>query len=208
MGEAIMPKTANALGNRLSRRATGLLLAGLLQAGFVWALVEGLDIKLTNTLTPYIDVFIPKPAVKPPPQPVDTRERLPDEVNVPKPTLDIAEPRGGGTALTVFTPHPSQPGPVERGPVSLMATHTTPPYPPLDARLGNQGTVVLRLIIGPDGLVKAASVVRSSGFVGLDQAAEAWVMAHWRYQPAQRGGAAVESAANVAVTFNLRNGAN
>ena len=205
MGEAIMPKTA--IANRMSRRATGLCLAALLQAGLIWALVAGLDIKLSTTFTPYIDVFIPKPAVKAPPPPVDTRERLPDEVTVPKPTFESGEtPRD--TALSGFTAHPAQPGPVERGPVSLMATHTTPPYPPLDARLGNQGTVVLRLVIGPDGQVKAARVVRSSGFAGLDQAAQTWVVAHWRYQPAQRGGGAVESAANVAVTFNLRNGGN
>jgi protein TonB len=205
MGEAIMPKTA--IGNRMSRRATGLCLAALLQAGLIWALVAGLDIKLTNALPGPVEAFFAKPAVKPPPQPVDTQERLPEEVTVPKPTFEIGEtPRD--TALSVFPARPAQPGPVERGAVSLMATHTTPPYPPLDARLGNQGTVVLRLIIGTDGFVKAASVVRSSGFAGLDQAAQAWVVAHWRYQPAQRGGGTVESAANVAVTFNLRNGGN
>jgi len=205
MGEAIMPKTA--IANRMSRRATGLCLAALLQAGLIWALVAGLDIKLTNALPDPVEAFFAKPAVKPPPQPVDTRERLPEPVVVTQPTVVIDDQRRD-TALTVAPPHPSQPGPVERGPVSLMATHTTPPYPPLDARLGNQGTVVLRLVIGPDGLVKAASVVRSSGFAGLDQAAQAWVVAHWRYQPAQRGGGAVESAANVAVTFNLKTGAN
>ncbi len=203
MGEAIMPKTARIF---TAAHGAGLFLAALLQAGFIWALVEGLDIKLTSILPPAIDVFIPKPAVKALPQPVEARERLPDPVTVPKPTFDIAESRGD-TALTV-TILRSTPGPVERGPVSLTATHTTPPYPPLDARLGNEGTVLLHLIIGPDGLVKTSSVVRSSGHTGLDQAAQLWVVAHWRYQPAQRGGAAVESAANVAVSFNLRNGAN
>ena len=207
MGEAIMPKTARVLPGRLSARTTGLFLAILLQAGFVWALVEGLDIKLTNVLPPYFDAFIPNPTVKPPVQPVATRERLPEQVTVPKPTFDTAEPRGEA-ALTVLDTRPAQPGPVERGPVALMRTHTIPPYPALDARLGNQGTVLLRLVVGADGAVKAASVLRSSGFLGLDQAAQAWVLTHWRYQPAQRGGAAVESAANVAVTFNLRNGGN
>jgi len=199
-----MPKTARIF---TTTRTAGLFCAALLQAGFVWALVEGLDIKLTNLLPPSIDVFIPKPPAKPLPQPVNTRDIAPEPLNVPKPTVDFAEPRGD-TALTFTTPRTTPPGPVERGPISLMATHTTPPYPPLEARLGNQGTVLLRLVIGADGLVKAASVVRSSGSAGLDQAAQLWVTAHWRYQPAQRGGAAVESAANVAVSFNLRNGAN
>lgn len=202
MGEANMPKTA-----RIFTTTAGLFFAALLQAGFIWALVEGLDIKLTAFLPPPINVFIPKPAVKPLPQPVNTRDLVPDPVNVSKPTFETATPQGD-TALTLTPPRTAQPGPVEHGPTSLMATHTTPPYPPLEARLGNQGTVLLHLTIGPDGLVKAASVVRSSGYAGLDQAAQAWVLTHWRYQPAQSGGAAVESAANVAVTFNLRNGAN
>ncbi|MDR3528079.1 MAG: energy transducer TonB [Rhizomicrobium sp.] len=188
-------------------RGAGLFLAALLQTGFIWALVEGLDIKLTALLPPPIDVFIAKPVPRPPPQPVNTRDVLPEPVTAPKPTVDVAEP-GRDTALTLTPPRPTPPGPVERGPVGLMATHTTPPYPPMEARLGNEGTVLLRLIVGPDGLVKAASVIRSSGYVGLDRAAQAWVMAHWRYQPAQRGGTAVESAANVAVSFNLRNGGN
>lgn len=202
MGEATMPKTALIS----TRRVTGVFLAALLQAGFIWALVEGLDIKLSTVLPP-IAVFIPKPVVAPPPAPPLPRDYRPPQVLPVAPTVVIEEPRGD-TALTPNDPRPPQAGPAERSPVGLMATHTTPPYPALDARLGNQGTVLLRLVIGPDGAVRAASVVRSSGFAGLDQAAIAWVVVHWRYRPAERGGAAVESAANVAVSFNLKNGGN
>ena len=74
----------------------------------------------------------------------------------------------------------------------------------MDARLGNQGIVVLRLQIGPEGGVLNAKVLRSSGAEGLDRAALSWVIAHWRYQPAVRDGAAVPSAVDVAVKFNLR----
>jgi periplasmic protein TonB len=65
--------------------------------------------------------------------------------------------------------------------------------------------VLLRLTISPEGVVTGAVVIGSSGSPGLDGAARNWVLAHWRYQPAIRGGAAVPSSGNVAVTFNLRN---
>lgn len=200
-----MPKTAQASPGRLSSRATGILLAALLQAAFVYALVEGLDIKVVQIIRDPVTAFFPKDQTNhpPPPQPLVV-ERLPVEVFVPKPSLDFSEPRDTAPN-TISDTRPPQPGPVERGPVGLMATHTIPPYPALDARLGNQGTVLLHLVVGADGRVRTAEVVRSSGFAGLDQAAQAWVVAHWRYQPALRGGAAVESATNVAVTFNLRN---
>lgn len=47
-----------------------------------------------------------------------------------------------------------------------MAAHTIPPYPALEARLGAEGTVVLRVVIGSDGAVMAAQVVRTAGMTG------------------------------------------
>jgi periplasmic protein TonB len=87
----------------------------------------------------------------------------------------------------------------------VAATHTIPPYPAMDLRLGNEGTVLLRLIVGPDGRVVEAHVIRTSGFASLDRAAQAWVIGHWRYQPAVRGGGAAASAVDVAVKFSLKN---
>lgn len=192
---------------RFSRRAMGLLFAGLLQAGVIWALVAGLDVKvILDTFRPPIDVTIqPKTVVKPP-EPAAT-ERLPEQVYMPEPTVVYQEPpAGGGTALTPTT---TTPGPVaaigDHGPVSVMATHTIPPYPPLQIRLGIEGTVQLRVLIGPDGAVTGAQIVRSSGDEALDEAARRWVIQHWRYKPAIRGGVAVPSAVNVAVQFSLKN---
>lgn len=201
-----MPKTAFASNRRFSNRAVGILLAALLQAGFVYALVEGLDIDSVVQMIPGpVTAFFPKDPTKPLPPPSPTVERLPVDVFVPKPDFAIEGP-ARDTAPTNFSDLRTPPsGPADYGPVSLMATHTIPPYPALDARFGNQGTVLLHLVIGSDGRVRAAEIIRSSGFAGLDQAAQAWVVGHWRYQPALKGGNAVESAANVAVTFNLKN---
>lgn len=200
-----MPK-ATAFPVRISSRATGLLLAGILQAGFVFALIEGLDIKAGDILHGPIEVIIPRKTDDHPPPPPALPNRAPDPVVAVNPTVVIDTPRGDN-APTVIDPRAVQnpAGPADHGPLSVAATHTTPPYPALMARLGAEGTVVLRLLIGADGRVKTAQMVKSSGYPGLDEAAIGWVIAHWRYQPATKGGEAVDSAANVAVTFNLKN---
>jgi periplasmic protein TonB len=197
-------QTAAAQGH-ITKRAMGLLFAGLLQAGFVWALVVGLDVKdLVRPLVIPFETFIDKgnvkPVLPPPLRDVDIKP-----VMVPMPIIEFETPRP--TAPTGFTNenHPGgNAGPADHGPVSVAATHTLPPYPPMDVRLGNQGTVVLRLLIGPEGRVVDAKVFRTSGFESLDRAAQGWVMARWRYQPAIRGGVAVQGAVDVAVKFDLR----
>lgn len=192
---------------RFTKRATGLLFAGLLQAGFVWALVVGLDVKdIVKPLSDPFETFFVRDKIKPatPPLPVKDIDLKP--VTVPIPVITFETPRPGAPTDVTTEIHPSGPtAPADHGPVSLAATHTIPPYPALDIRLGNQGTVVLRLLIGTDGRVLDAKVVRTSGSDSLDRAAQGWVMARWRYQPAIRGGVAVQGAVDVAVKFDLRN---
>jgi protein TonB len=193
---------------RFTRRAAGLLAAGLLQAGFVWALVAGLDIRdLIIPVTPQIETFFDRGKIKPVEPPPAVRDVEIKPVVVPEPTITIdAGPRTGALTDTTTAIHTGPAaGPADHGPVSVMATHTLPPYPALDIRLGNQGTVLLRLLVGTDGRVLDAQIVRTSGFETLDRAAQAWVIAHWRYQPAIRGGAAAQGVVNVAVKFDLKN---
>jgi protein TonB len=192
--------------SRITWRAAGLLFAGLLQAGFVWALVVGLDVKdLVQPLLPAIDTFFVKDRVKPATPPLAVRDVETRPVVVPIPTFVVETPRPGSLDDTTTVIHgPVTAGPADHGPVSVMATHTIPPYPPLDIHLGNQGTVLLRLLIGVDGRVLDAKVARSSGSESLDRAAQSWVMARWRYQPAIRGGAAVQGVVDVAVKFDLK----
>jgi protein TonB len=78
-----------------------------------------------------------------------------------------------------------------------------PAYPPISRRLGEEGRVVLRVQVGVDGLVMAVEVAQSCGFPRLDASAKSAVE-HWRFVPAQRGGAAVESWLSVSIVFSLR----
>ncbi|TNF59280.1 MAG: energy transducer TonB, partial [Burkholderiales bacterium] len=54
-------------------------------------------------------------------------------------------------------------------------------------RLGEQGRVVVRALIGVDGTATRAEIRSSSGHDRLDQAALQTVL-RWRYVPGQRSG--------------------
>jgi outer membrane biosynthesis protein TonB len=46
-------------------------------------------------------------------------------------------------------------------------------------------------------------LLESSGYERLDEAAAAWVVRHWRYEPAMEGGRAIESRVEAVLTFRL-----
>ena len=78
------------------------------------------------------------------------------------------------------------------------------PYPPASQRLGETGTVLVRVIVGIDGRVRRADVAKSSGFARLDDAAVKRALAKWRFVPAMVDGALVEAEREVPVTFRLQ----
>lgn len=198
-----MQTTATVPG-RAQKRLTGLFLAVLLQVCLVFALVKGLEIKnVSHAIDHIFEVTLPK-TIKPvePPPAGPMVEPQPAKAIPPEFTFETGEKPDGG--ITILADNHPVAGPADRGPLSIMTTHTTPPYPALEQRLGVEGTVVLRLTISAEGVVSDAVVVRTSGDEGLDRAARQWVMAHWRYQPAIRGGVAVPATGTVGVQFNLR----
>jgi protein TonB len=77
-----------------------------------------------------------------------------------------------------------------------------PPYPPLSRRLGEQGQVLVRVLIGADGVAQKAEVKQSSGFERLDQAALSAAM-RWRYLPGRRGGVPEAMWFTVPISFAL-----
>jgi protein TonB len=85
----------------------------------------------------------------------------------------------------------------------IVGTHTIPGYPPIAARLNEQGSVRLELQIDERGYVIDAQVLTSSGYSSLDAAAVNWVKDHWRYQPALRDGTPVPASTDAVVMFRL-----
>lgn len=78
-------------------------------------------------------------------------------------------------------------------------------YPRLSRRLGEQGTVEVRMRVAVDGSVAAVELVKGSGFARLDEAALAGV-ALWRFEPAKRDGVPFVDWYRHLVTFQLEGG--
>ena len=78
-----------------------------------------------------------------------------------------------------------------------------PGYPAISQRLGEQGQVVVRVLIGRDGHAHQGEVYQSSGFERLDQAALRAVLS-WRFVPGQRSGVPQDMWFNVPVSFTLK----
>ena len=96
-------------------------------------------------------------------------------------------------------------GVVPRTPVLTLAQlieSPRPAYPRASLRLGEEGSVVLRLHVEVSGLVGTVEILESSGFTRLDEAAAAGVKS-WKFRPATRDGLAIASLAPHRVTFRL-----
>jgi len=100
---------------------------------------------------------------------------------------------------------PSAAAPVEETPVywKMKPVETRPPiYPPRCLRMGIEGTVRVRVLVGEDGVPQEVTVGKSSGEAALDQAAIEAVRT-WRFEPARRDGVPVRAWAIVPIEFKL-----
>ncbi|MEP6484113.1 MAG: energy transducer TonB [Rudaea sp.] len=79
---------------------------------------------------------------------------------------------------------------------------TNVPYPIDAARMREQGTVILRVLVGADGKVLTVEIETSSGSSRLDRAAREAVKT-WLFNPARHGGVATSAWAKVPISFNL-----
>ncbi len=78
-----------------------------------------------------------------------------------------------------------------------------PPHYPLAARLnGEQGTVLLKVLVTQQGLPGSVTVEKTSGSPLLDAAAVQTVR-QWRFVPARRGEQAVDASVVVPIRFRL-----
>jgi len=136
---------------------------------------------------------VPRAPAPPPVQPL----AVPDPAPAPNAPVGAATPLP--PAPPIDTPVAAAPAPAApaapSGPskVELPSSdadylqNPKPPYPPLSKRLGEQGRVVVRVLIGADGQPQKAELAESSGYDRLDQAALTTVM-KWRYVPGKRNG--------------------
>jgi protein TonB len=178
---------------------------------------------LSEFIAPAVPKLEPPPVLKPP-EPVRQRETRKTEPALPPPPMPvaIADPTPAPNAPTGTPAAPVALPPIA-APVAEAAAPPAPPapprvdlpssdadylqnpkpaYPPLSKRLGEQGKVVLRVLIGADGTPQQAELRQSSGYARLDQAALATVQ-RWRYVAGKRGGVAEAMWFNVPINFVL-----
>ncbi|MTJ82456.1 MAG: energy transducer TonB [Telmatospirillum sp.] len=78
-----------------------------------------------------------------------------------------------------------------------------PSYPPAARRRGQEGTVVVRILVVPDGSPAEVEVVQSSGHPLLDEAA-CETLRRWHLKPARHHGTPVPARIEVPVQFVLQ----
>lgn len=206
-----------------------LLHFGLLIYGTAWLIqraqfhVERGDISTEIALT---ILPAPKPTPSPPPPaptlPPPQRMKsivtpapiLPEIVKTAEPTTSKPSPSFAKpisqSAKPVAKPTTARSTPVSSA--SKGATqaepdelHNEPPEYPEESQLNHeQGVVVLRVQVTATGEPTEVSVLQSSGFFRLDQAAREAVR-HWRFHPSMIAGMPVSSEADVPVRFKLEN---
>ena len=177
-------------------RFVGLGFVVLLHAALIYALVTGLAYRVVEVApvpiaTKIIDATKPPPPDLPPPPP---DFQPPPPPFVPPPEVQIAKPppppAAPSTAITNVTPvRPPAPPPAPPHEAATVLPHVDaaasrqPEYPPVSRRLGEQGTVILEVLVDPSGRAVDAKVVQSSGFPRLDQAALDGVKSNYRFAP-------------------------
>ena len=151
------------------------------------------------------------PVPSPQPQPSPSKVSAPTEVAQAAPVAPVSAP----TAPTTPAPPSPAPAPVVTAPsrtdvsipASYSASNQKPIYPNMSKRLGEQGTVVLRVLVKADGNAGEVEVKSSSSYPRLDQAAIDAVKT-WRFNPAKIDGKAIDEWYQVPIPFKLQSSSN
>lgn len=208
---------------RFSRR--GLVIVVALHGGALWGLAQMESIRLpaplavlsvsllaapptVESLPPKVEPPKPKPVARTPPLPVQQPVPLTLPLEAPV-TLATEAP----TPPPVEAPAPP-PAPAAAAPTPLPAPipprfdanyldNPKPVYPALSRRMGEEGRVLLRVRVGPNGQPLEVALHTSSGSVRLDAAAIDTVR-RWQFVPARLGNEAIAAAVLVPIVFSLK----
>jgi len=191
-----------AIQSGLLRRAVEVIVPAEVLSEFVSPPAPRLDLPQPPAPRPQAQAA-PKRQVAPTPVLQTTPEPAPAPAAA-APVVAATPPAAAITAATVPAPAAPPAPPRLELPSSDAAylNNPKPPYPVLSKRLGEQGKVVVRVLIGVDGTAQQAEIRTSSGYERLDQAALATVL-KWRYVPGKRGGVPEAMWFNVPINFVL-----
>jgi len=114
--------------------------------------------------------------------------------------------RGGGDGAAGSGAGDGSGGDGSGGARPAYGSNPRPPYPLAARRLGIEGRVLLEVVVRPDGRAASVTIRQSSGHGMLDSSAADTVRTRWRFIPARRGGAPVESTVTVPIRFRIHEG--
>lgn len=129
-----------------------------------------------------------------------TLQQAPQKPDTPQQLAEAPQPPAANTPDA----QPAAPAPV--APPDYKADYLGNPsasYPPLSRRLGEQGEVLLHVLVNPEGRADKIDIRNSSGFERLDKAARDAVK-QWRFAPARQGDKKIAAWVLVPVQFSLR----
>ena len=147
----------------------------------------------------------PKSVVKPlPPKPPEPLPLITAPIEAPSPVIAPPPPPPPEPAPVVVAPVVVAPPPVVTAPIFAAdyLDNPAPPYPSLARRAGEQGRVVLRVLVSPGGKADAVEIRTSSGHRRLDESARDTVR-RWRFIPAKRGDEPVQAWVLIPISFRL-----
>jgi periplasmic protein TonB len=144
----------------------------------------------------------PKPVHRKP-QPVEKPKIVAAPVETPSPIVAPAPPPPPPEPVAL-APAPA-PAPVEVAPPVFNAAYLQnpkPPYSTLSKKMGEQGRVVLRVHVNPNGSADEVHLQTSSGYARLDESARTTV-GSWKFVPAKRGNEPVSAWVVIPISFKL-----
>lgn len=149
----------------------------------------------------------PLPVIKP--QPVK-QQRTPAP-KTPTPPIEATTSTVPAPSAPVAAPPEAKPTPAAppaEAPIvqarfdADYLNNPAPSYPPLSRRMGEEGKVILRVSVNPQGSADSVELRTSSGSQRLDDAAVNTVK-RWKFIPAKRGVEPVQSWVLVPIIFKL-----
>lgn len=199
-----------------SRRSGLLMIVIGLHAAVIAVVIAARTVAPQIMEMPLIVDLIQPAEIKPP-------EAKPLPVTKPQPVIQKQTPRPNPTPVIEATQStvaahapvasppdvkPAPPAPPAEAPVvqarfdADYLKNPAPPYPPLSRRMGEEGKVILRVSVNPQGGADQVEIRTSSGSQRLDESALNTVK-HWKFIPAKRGDTAVQSWVLVPIAFKL-----
>jgi len=143
----------------------------------------------------------PKPAAETPPAEIAAVPPRDTAPGTGGGTTDATGARGGGGGTNASgTGGGGGSGGTSASPA--YGSNPQPPYPMAARRMGLEGTVILRVVVAPDGTPTSVAVLQSSGHDVLDASALETVQKRWRFVPARRNGIPVEDSVQVPIRFH------